>query len=59
MKKHIYSCQNKEYKGIDVKIIMSENDPANVRLYEVFYIRQWKLTLNSWEECNEFAYLIF
>ena len=59
MKKHIYPCQNKEYKGIDVKIIMSENDPANVRLYEVFYIRQWKLTLNSWEECSEFAYLIF
>ena len=59
MKKHIYSCQNKEYKGIDVNIIMSENDPANVRLYEVFYIRQWKLTLNSWEECSEFAYLIF
>ena len=58
MKKHIYSCQNKEYKGIDVKIIMSENDPANVRLYVVFYIRQWKLTLNSWEECSEFAYLI-
>ena len=59
MKKHIYSCQNKEYKGIDVNIIMSENDPANVRLYEVFYIRQWKLTFNSWEECSEFAYLIF
>ena len=59
MKKHIYSCQNKEYKGIDVKIIISENNPANVRLYEVFYIRQWKLTLNSWEECSEFAYLIF
>lgn len=45
--KNIYSCQNKEYKGIDVKTIMSENNPANVRLYEVFYIRQWKLTLNS------------
>lgn len=59
MKKHIYSCQNKEYKGIDVKIIMSENDPANVRLCEVFNIRQWKLTLNSWEEYSEFAYLIF
>ena len=35
---HIYSCQNKDYKGIDVKIIMSENDPANLRLYEAFYI---------------------
>ena len=32
VKKHIYSCQNKDYKGIEVKIIMSENDPANLRL---------------------------
>ena len=32
LKKHIYSCQNKDYKGIDVKIIMSENYPANLRL---------------------------
>jgi len=27
VKKHIYSCQNKDYQGIEVKIIMSENDP--------------------------------
>ena len=33
MKKYIYSCQNKDYKGIDVKIIMSENDPANLRRF--------------------------
>ena len=59
MQKHIYSCQNKEYKGIDVKIIMSENDPANLRLYEVFYIRKCKLTLNSREECIEFPCLLF
>ena len=32
VKKHIYSCQNIDCKGIDVKIIMSENDPANLRL---------------------------
>ena len=32
VKKHIYSCQNKDYKGIDGKIIMTENDPANLRL---------------------------
>ena len=38
--KNIYSCQNKDYKGIAVKIIMSENDPANLRLYEAFYIRK-------------------
>ena len=37
LKKHIYSCENKDYKGIDVKIIMSENDPANLRLFEASY----------------------
>ena len=59
MKKHLYSCQNKEYKGIGVKIIMSENDPDYLRLYEAFYIRKCKLTLNSREGCSEFAYLLF
>ena len=39
-KKQIYSCDSKDYKGIEVKIIMSENDPANLRLYEEFYIRK-------------------
>ena len=53
--KDYLSCQNKDYKGIEVKIIMSENDPANLRLYEAFYIGKYKLTLNSWEECTEFA----
>ena len=37
VKKYIYSCQNKDYKGIDFKIIMSENDPANLRFHEAFY----------------------
>ena len=59
VKKHIYSCQNKDYKGIDVKIIMSENDPANLRLYEAFYIRKCKPKLDSGEECTEFADLLF
>ena len=45
VKTHIYSCHNKNYKGIEAKIIKSENDPANLRLYEAFYIR--KCTLNS------------
>ena len=58
MKKYIYFCQNKDYKGIDVKIIMSENDPVNLRLYEEFYIRKCKLTFNSREECCEFADLL-
>ena len=59
VKKHIYSWQIKEYKGIDVKIIMSQNDPANLRLYEAFHIRKCKPTLNSGEECTEFADLLF
>ena len=56
---HIYSCQNKDYKGIDVKIIIGENDPANLHLYEAFYIRKGKPTLYSREECTEFADLLF
>ena len=40
LKEHIYP-----YKGIDVKIIMSENDPANLRLYEAFYFRKYEPTL--------------
>ena len=59
VKKHIYSCQNKDYKGIDVKVIMSENDPANLRLYKEFYIRKCKPTLNSREEWTAFADLLF
>ena len=59
VKKHIYSCQNKDYKGIDVKIIIGENDPANLHLYEAFYIRKGKPTLYSREECTEFADLLF
>ena len=34
VKKHLYSCQNEDHKGIEVKIIMSENDPANLRFYD-------------------------
>ena len=58
-KRHIYSCQNEDYKGIEVKITMSEKDRVNLRLYEAFYIRNFKPTLNSREECKEFADLLF
>ena len=34
---------------------MSENDPANLSLYEAFCIRKYKPTLNSREVCTEFA----
>ena len=54
-KKDIYSCQNEDYRGIDVKIIMSENDHANLSLYEAFYMIKSKPTLNSREDCTEFA----
>ena len=48
--------QNKDYK---VLIIMSENDPTNVSLYEAFYIRKHNPTLNSRKESREFADLLF
>ena len=38
---------------------MSENDPANLRLYEASYFRKSKPTLSSREECSEFADLLF
>ena len=39
-KKHTLKCQNKDRKGIEVKIIVLENDPVNLRLFEAFYIRK-------------------
>ena len=56
--KHITICQNNDYKGIEVKIIVMENDPVNLRLFEAFYIRKNKPTLNSREEYIEFADLL-
>ena len=55
VKKYIYSC----YKGIEDKIIMNENDPTNLRPYEAFYIRKYKQSLKTREECSEFANLFF
>ena len=59
VKKHISTCQNKDFKGIEIKTIVLENDPVNLRLFEAFYIRKYKPTLNSREECSEFADLLF
>ena len=59
VKKHISLCQNKGYKDIKIKTIVYENDPANLRLFEAFYIRKCKPALNSREECSEFADLLF
>ena len=38
---------------------MSENDLANLRLYEALYISKCKPTLNSREEYTEFAGLLY
>ena len=59
MKKTYLFLQNKDCKGIEVKIIMSENDPTNLRLYEAFYFKKCKPTLNSLGECSEFADPLF
>ena len=59
VKKHISKCQNKVHKGIEIKTIALEKDPANLRLFEAFYIRKYKPTLNSREECSKFADLLF
>ena len=59
VKKHISKCQNKVHKGIGIKTIALEKDPANLRLFEAFYIRKYKPALNSREECSEFADLLF
>ena len=56
VRKQISKCQNKVYKGI---IIVLENDPANLRLFEAFYIRNYKPAINSREDCREFADLLF
>ena len=42
VKKHISKCQNKVHKGIEIKTIALEEDPANLRLFEAFYIRKYK-----------------
>ena len=59
VKKHLSQCQNKVYKGVEIKSIVLENDPANLRLFEAFYIRKYKPLINSREECSEFADLLF
>ena len=59
VKKHLSQCQSKVYKGSEIKSILLENDPANLRLFEAFYIRKYKPIINSREEGSEFADLLF
>ena len=59
VKKHISTCQNKNYKGIEIKTIVLENNTVNLRLFEAFYIRKYKPTLNTREESSEFADLFY
>lgn len=53
----IYYCNNSY--NIEVKVIMCENDFVNLWLYEVYYIRKYKLGLNFCEECIEFNDFLF
>ena len=60
VKKHILTCQRTiNNQSIDVKIIVQENDPVNLRLFEAFCIRKCKPELNSREECIELRDLLF
>ena len=60
VKKHISTCQEthedhrgiEDHKGIEIKTIVLENDPVNLRLFEAFYIRKCKPTLNCTPERN-------
>ena len=45
VKKNPSKCQNEVYKGIEIKSIVLKNDPANLRLFEAFYIRNHKPTI--------------
>ena len=51
-------ARTRTIKALNSKLLR-ENDPANLRLYEAFYIRKCKSTLNSREKCTEFAELLF
>ena len=33
VKEHISTCQNKDYKGVEIKSIVLENDPVDLRLF--------------------------
>ena len=44
---------------LEVNVNISMMETANLRLYEAFYIRKCKPTLNSREECSEFVDLLF
>ena len=48
VKKHIYSCQNKDYKGIEVKVIMSENDPGIYACMKHFTLQSASLHSICW-----------
>ena len=45
MKKHIYSCQNKDYKGIEVKIINCMSEKTNLLI--IIYACMKHFTLES------------
>ena len=42
VKKHIPTCQTKDYKGIEIKTIVQENNTPNLQLFEAFYTGKHK-----------------
>lgn len=44
---------------IIVKVIMSKRDPVNLQLKVAYYIHRQRPEINSWEECNKLARLLF
>ena len=43
VKKHISTSQNKDYKGIEIKTIVLENDPINLRLFIILEFQSSQL----------------
>jgi len=60
VKKQISKCQNKGYKGMEIKTIILENNAANLRLFEAFFVplRNYNFALNSREVCGKFAHFV-
>ena len=58
VKKYLITCHHNT-QNIEAKITTRENDPANLWLYEAFYIRKHKPELNSCEECSQLRDLLF
>ena len=55
----LHNCGNSTMHAISVKIITKDTDPVNLRLKDVLCINKEKPHINSREERNELADLLF